>query len=63
VIVGVNSAHAGLRAAILLVLWYGARGVAGAIVGPLRNRELIAEYAVFVAAAAAGVIWIHAVHF
>ena len=63
VIVGVNSAHAGLRAAILLVLWYGARGVAGAIVGPLRNRELIAEYAVFVAAAAAGVIWIHAAHF
>ena len=36
-IVGVNNAHAGLRAAILLVLWYGTRGVAGSIVGPLRR--------------------------
>jgi hypothetical protein len=62
-IVGVNNAHAGLRAAILLVLWYGARGVAGSIVGPLRRREPIAEYALFVIAAAAGAVWIHAAHF
>jgi heme/copper-type cytochrome/quinol oxidase subunit 4 len=62
-IVGVNDAHAGLRAAVLLVLWYGARGVAGAVVGPERNRELMVEYAVFVVAAVAGVIWILVAHF
>jgi hypothetical protein len=62
-ILGVNNAHVGFRAAILLVLWYGARGVAGAVVGPARNRELIMEYALFVAAAVAGVIWSHAAHF
>jgi len=59
----VNDAHAGLRAAVLLVLWYGARGVAGAVVGPERNRELMVEYAVFVVAAVAGVIWILVAHF
>jgi hypothetical protein len=63
VAVGASSAHAGLRAANLLVLWYGARGVAGAVGGPVRNRELIAEYAVFVLAAVAGAVWIHAAHF
>lgn len=62
-VVGVNNAHAGLRAAILLVLWYGARGVAGAAGGQARPRELIAEYAVFVVASVAGVIWINAAHF
>jgi hypothetical protein len=61
-IVGAGTAHTGLRAAILLVLWYGARGVAGAVGGPLRHRSLIAEYAVFVIAAIAGVIWINAAH-
>jgi hypothetical protein len=59
----VNNAHAGLRAAVLLVLWYGARGVAGAVVAPARNRELMVEYAVFVAASIAGVIWIQVAHF
>jgi hypothetical protein len=62
-VVGANSAHMGLRAAILLVLWYGSRGVAGAVGGPSRRRGLIAEYAVFVIAAVAGVIWVSAAHF
>ena len=62
-VVGADNAHAGLRAAILLVLWYGARGVAGAVGGPLGRRGLIAEYALFVIASIAGVIWIHAAHF
>ena len=62
-VIGANNAHAGLRAAILLVLWYGARGVAGAVGGPLGRRGLIAEYALFVIASIAGVIWIHAAHF
>ena len=62
-VIGANNAHAGLRAAILLVLWYGARGVAGAVGGPLGRRGLIAEYAFFVIASIAGVIWIHAAHF
>jgi hypothetical protein len=62
-LVGTNNAHAGLRAAILLVLWYGARGVAGAVGGPLRRQSLVAEYAIFVIAAIAGVIWISAAHF
>lgn len=61
-VVGATEAHAGMRAAILLVLWYGARGVAGAVGGPLRHRGVIAEYAVFVVAAIAGVIWINAAH-
>jgi hypothetical protein len=61
-IVGATSAHAGLRAAILLVLWYGARGVAGAVGGPLRRRGLIVEYAVFVIAAGAGLVWAHTTH-
>lgn len=61
-LVGTNNAHAGLRAAILLVLWYGARGVAGAVGGPLRRPGLVAEYAIFVVAATAGMIWISAAH-
>jgi hypothetical protein len=56
-LVGTNVAHPGLGAAILLVLWYGGRGVAGAVGGRSRNRELIAEYSVFVIAAVAGMIW------
>jgi hypothetical protein len=62
-VVGANNAHTGLRAAILLVLWYGTRGVAGAVGGPRRHRELVAEYAVFVIAAIAGLIWSNAAHF
>jgi hypothetical protein len=61
-VVGANSAHTGLRAAVLLVLWYGARGVAGAVGGPLRRPGLVAEYAVFVVAAGAGLIWINTTH-
>jgi hypothetical protein len=62
-VVGANNAHAGLRAAILLVLWYGARGVAGAVGGQARPRGLIAEYGVFVLASIVGVLWINAAHF
>jgi hypothetical protein len=62
-VIGANSSHAGLRAAILLVLWYGARGVAGAVGGQARPRGLIAEYGVFVVASIAGVLWINAAHF
>ncbi len=57
--IGSNDTHTGLRAAILLVLWYGARGVAGALGVPRRQRGLVAEYAVFVIAAIAGGIWIN----
>jgi hypothetical protein len=56
--VGASHAYAGLRAAVLLVLWYGGRGAAGAIFGQSRSRELLAEYAVFVIAAIAGMVWI-----
>jgi hypothetical protein len=56
--VGASSAYPGLRAAVLLVLWYGGRGAAGAIAGQTRSRELLAEYAVFVIAAVAGMVWI-----
>jgi hypothetical protein len=56
--VGASSAYPGLRAAVLLVLWYGGRGAAGAIAGQSRSRELLAEYAVFVIAAVAGMVWI-----
>jgi hypothetical protein len=56
--VGASTASPGLRAALLLVLWYGGRGAAGAIGGPSRSRELLAEYAVFVIAAVAGMVWI-----
>jgi len=58
VAVGASAGYVGLRAAILLVLWYGGRGAAGAIGGQTRSRELIAEYAVFLIAAVAGMVWI-----
>jgi hypothetical protein len=57
-VVGASSTYVGLRAAILLVLWYGGRGAAGAIGGQSRSRELIAEYALFLIAAIAGMVWI-----
>jgi hypothetical protein len=62
VLVGADSAHAGLRAAILLVLWYGGRGVAGAIGARSRSKEVIAEYAIFFVAALAGMVWIRLAH-
>lgn len=61
-VVGASNAHLGLRAAILLVLWYGARGVAGAVGGPRPHPGLVVEYAMFVIAAGAGVIWSNAAH-
>jgi hypothetical protein len=62
IVVGTDAAHAGLRAAILLVLWYGGRGVAGAVGTGLRSREVVVEYAVFFVAAIAGMVWIHVAH-
>jgi hypothetical protein len=61
-VVGAYPTNAGLRAAVLLVLWYGARGVAGALGAVVRSRELVGEYAIFVLAALAGVIWINVAH-
>lgn len=62
VLVGADSAHAGLRAAILLVLWYGGRGVAGAVGARPRSKEVITEYAFFLAAAVAGMVWFRLAH-
>jgi hypothetical protein len=62
-LVGANNAHLGLRAAVLLVLWYGARGAAGAVGGPRGHGGLVVEYAVFVIAAIAGAIWSNTAHF
>jgi hypothetical protein len=39
------------RAGLLLVAWYGLRGLAGALLTRSRNRALIAEYGLFVAVA------------
>jgi len=51
--VATATGNAGFRAAALLVLWYGLRGVLGAAVArPPRRRGTVVEYAVFVVAAA-----------
>jgi hypothetical protein len=62
VLVGADSSYMGLRAAILLVLWYGGRGVAGAVGARARSKELITEYAIFFVAAIAGMVWIRLAH-
>ena len=59
VLVGTSSTNPGVRAAALLVLWYGLRGVAGVIAGSEAARKLaLVEYGVFVLVAAAGLGWI-----
>jgi hypothetical protein len=62
-VIGSSDNHTGLRAAILLVLWYGTRGVAGAVGGRQRQGGLVAEYAVFVGVAIAAGVWLNAAHF
>jgi hypothetical protein len=56
--VGASTAYLGLRAAVLLVLWYGGRGAAATLGVQSRSRELLVEYSVFVIAAVAGMVWI-----
>ena len=52
--------RAGIRAAVLLVLWYGLRGVGGALgAGDIRRSAIIvAEYAAFVVIAAGALRWV-----
>jgi hypothetical protein len=47
------------RAGLLLVVWYGLRGLAGVLLTRSRNRALIIEYALFVGVAA-GVVAVRA---
>jgi hypothetical protein len=42
-----------IRAALLLVVWYGVRGLVAALLGADRRRGLVAEYTVFVVGAGA----------
>ncbi|MHB8717803.1 MAG: hypothetical protein ACYDAC_02775 [Candidatus Dormibacteria bacterium] len=50
--------HGPLRAALLLLLWYGCRGVAGALPGRTPNRRAqLAEYAVFILGAAGALVY------
>ena len=57
--VATGSGNAGLRAAALLVLWYGLRGVVGAFVAPRARRwGALIEYGVFLVAAAVALGWI-----
>ncbi len=45
-----------IRAALLLVLWYGLRGLAAALLSRGSRRGLVAEYSVFVVVAAAFIV-------
>ena len=50
--------HGTLRAALLLVLWYGCRGIVGVLPGRSANRLALAgEYAVFALAAAGAIVY------
>jgi hypothetical protein len=61
VVVGTSATNPGVRAAALLVLWYGLRGVAGlAAAGEPARKVAFAEYGVFVAAAVGGLGWVFA---
>jgi len=58
---GTSSMNAGVRAAALLVLWYGLRGAGAALAAGRLSRHrltLVAEYAVFVGFAAGALRWI-----
>lgn len=49
VLIGPSTAQLGPRAGVLLVLWYGARGMAGALAGSNPRRSLtVLEYGAFV---------------
>jgi hypothetical protein len=59
VLVGTSATNPGVRAAALLVLWYGLRGVAGLVAAGEPARKIaFAEYGVFVAAAVGGLGWV-----
>lgn len=53
-----NAGQLGVRAAILLLLWYGLRGVAGAFTGSGRRSLIILEYGAFVALALGALRWL-----
>jgi hypothetical protein len=60
---GTSATNPGYRAAGLLVLWYGLRGVAGVAASSApRQRLAFTEYAAFVVLAAAGLGWVAAVN-
>jgi hypothetical protein len=44
-----------IRAGLLLVLWYGLRGLAAGLLSRGRSRAMVVEYLVFVAGAAAAI--------
>ena len=54
-----GAGHLGVRSAMLLVLWYGLRGVAGTLAGRGGRRTLmVLEYAAFVALALGALRWL-----
>lgn len=57
---GTSVSNSGVRAAALLVLWYGLRGIIGTLAGDgLRRGALVAaEYAAFVVVAAGALRWV-----
>jgi len=44
-----------VRAGLLLILWYGLRGLAAMVLSRSRRRELVVEYGIFVLAAAVAI--------
>jgi hypothetical protein len=52
-----DEAHLGVHAALLLVLWYGLRGLGSALFAGRRAVLLCAEYGVFIAAALVAIRW------
>jgi len=57
-LVGPSAGNAGARAAILLVLWYGLRGMGGVLSIDTRRGATLVEYGAFVILAAGALRWI-----
>lgn len=57
-LVGPAGTNPGVRGAVLLVLWYGLRGMAGASALPARRWATLLEYGAFVVLAAAALRWV-----
>ena len=57
-LVGPSTGNAGARAAILLVLWYGLRGMGGVLAIDARRAATLLEYGAFVMLAAGALRWI-----
>lgn len=58
-LVSPSATQVGVRAAILLVLWYGLRGIAGALAAHTGRRTLaVLEYGVFVVVALGALRWV-----